>query len=100
MMPTATAPIAGHHIQWMGSRSNASSIANSVRVMMTAARPITNPSPTYAAMSRPLGGATVGIANIGVQPMNAARMPVAVTAASDTGMMALGLYSNSSSSTA
>ena len=38
------APIAGHHIQWIGSCSNASSTAYTARVTQTDATPITPPS--------------------------------------------------------
>ena len=46
-MPTASPPIAGHHIQWIGSFSNASSMPYTMRVTAT----LTRPCPRRAAHS-------------------------------------------------
>ncbi|OIQ80355.1 hypothetical protein GALL_378990 [mine drainage metagenome] len=98
--PTASAPIAGHHIQCSGSRSKASSTAYTARVIATAATPTTAPSGTQASKAPTPGQASGGIGKNGVKPSSAARTTAAPTLATSTGSSVSALNSNSSSSMA
>ena len=98
--PTASAPIAGHHIQCSGRWSNASSTAYTARVMSTAASPTTAPSGAQAMSAAACGQASTGTAKKGWKPSNSARTTSALAQAAITGSSEAGLNSNSSSSTA
>jgi H+/Cl- antiporter ClcA len=61
-------PIAGHHIQWIGSFSNQSSMPYTMRVVHTLTTPMSAPSSTYRNSAIAPGAASAGIWNTGVVP--------------------------------
>ncbi len=99
-IPTAAVPITGHHIQWIGSFSNRSSMPYVIRVTATLAIPISAPMSTYSASAAPEGAKTSGIAKAACAPSNAIRIPAAAVVASATGISDRGRSSNKSNSTA
>ena len=87
--------MAGHHIQWIGSRANASSTPYSSVVTSVAAAPAARPTTTLPSrlVTESVECGVTG--NSGPAPSSAA-----TPAAHATGMKLLGFHSNSSSSTA
>ncbi|CAM5594674.1 hypothetical protein RLIN73S_07489 [Rhodanobacter lindaniclasticus] len=66
--PATSAPITGHHIQWIGSFSNRSSTPYTALVTHTAAKPTTAPIATKPTSAQPPGCGTAGIGNTGAAP--------------------------------
>src|SRR2546430_6883910 len=65
--------MAGHHIQWMGRRVNASSTAYSRFVMSVAAMPATSPTPRHSASVVAASRWCGGMAKSGPAPRSGTR---------------------------
>ena len=100
-IPTPTPPMAGHHIQCKGSRSNMSSKPYIMRLMPAANRPMTAPVLSKpAAIGIRSTPPMVGIGKRGPGPRRYPRRIAAVALAIATGTRLRGLSSKSRSSTA
>jgi hypothetical protein len=93
-------PMAGHHIQWIGSLANASSDLYTRPVAMTASRPPVIPGSSVSARRPPLGRTAWVTGKTGALPSRAHRTTVATITDALTGTKLRGRHSNSSSSTA
>ncbi len=98
--PTTTPPIAGHHIQWIGSLPKKSSDAYTSRVRRPDPKPAISPSASALKSARGARGKCPLVANPGPAPISGTRSAPATAAAAATGMNLRGFHSNSSSSTA
>jgi hypothetical protein len=98
--PTAIPPIAGHHIQCIGSFSNLSSIQYTDFVTKTDATPTTIPIIPYTATVKLFAGAICGIGNVGSDENRIKCMHAPVMHAIITGKKLFAENSKSSSSIA
>jgi len=92
--------MAGHHIQWIGSRANVSSDLYTRPVATTARRPPVTPGRSVSASLPPLGRTAWATGKMGALPSSAHRTAVATSTDALTGTKLRGRHSNSSSSTA
>ena len=101
-MPTTTAPIAGHHIQWIGKAVEA--VLDPVEERTRARRPASPvTSPSAGGRSRPARcppGSARRTGTAGPAPTSSGRQASATSTAVTTGTKLRGFHSNSSSSTA
>jgi hypothetical protein len=93
-------PIAGHHIQWIGSLPNMSSDLYTSPVAAMARRPPVTPGSSVSASLPPLGLMAPVTGKRGALPSRIHRMTVATMTDALTGIKLRGRHSNSSSSTA
>src|ERR1700722_13654896 len=98
-MPTTRPPRAGHHIQWIGSLPNRSSVLYNAADKPEANAPLNRPAMTHETRDS-ASGAAVSSGNSGPVPKNAARAKPATAQAKATGRKLRGRHSNSNNSTA
>src|SRR3954471_17416967 len=99
-MPMNKPPIAGHHIQWSGTRWNKSS--NPYTISVTTEAPSAAIRPTTTQKRSQFQGSAAGCAggNSGPAGNSTGRTAAATAAEVATGIRLLGFHSNNSTSTA